>query len=371
MQDIEFYIKSYEHRKKILNGEEVSSENVSDIYENCISRKPVVFQIETTNACPMSCVMCPRTTKMKREVGYMDSKTYEKIIDQIEPFSALQKLKWQRFVGQKLYGDGYLVVNSAVNADEDFFHYVISAGSLTLHGFGEPPVDPKIVERVRLATNKGIPTYFSCVPLSMTDRKFQSLLDAGISFVKYSVDGLDEDTFLTVRGKKVLQDEIVNRISRSIEQVEQGGYSTIIVLTMLGLSINKEQNKEFIDKWRNRGVFAYIKNAHNRWLSYDEENTENTSHHMRSFCEYPWNSVSILRDGSVVPCPVDYDGALTLGNVNDQSLEAIWNSKRSVNFRKAHAEGTIPDNHFCKMNCDMPILGDVYKQRKIMKNREI
>lgn len=328
--------------------------DMASLFESFISQKPVVFQIETTNHCNMKCVMCPRTNKMARKLGHMPIELYKKIIEQIEPFSAIERLKWQRFLNLDMFPSGILTGD-----EEDFFHYVVSAGAVTLHGYGEPPMDLKLVERISLASQKNIPTYFSCNPINMKDKLFEDLLEAGVGFIKYSFDGLDEETLFKYRGKKMIVDEIYERFDKSIETIARGGYSTVLVLTMLEFGGNKNHQKAFLERWQDKNAYVYIKNTHNRWL-FEEENTlENTSTHTRCFCEYPFNSVSLQYDGTVVPCPLDYDGEMSMGNANDTPLEEIWHSKKYTAFRKMHAEGTLPAKHFCRAQCDMTILGDI------------
>lgn len=340
-------------------NQEMEDVDMAALFESLISKKPVVFQIETTNHCNMKCVMCPRTDKMTRKLGHMPMDLFEKIIDQIEPFSAIERLKWERFMNLELFPSGVLS-----GEEEDFFHYAVSSGVVTLHGYGEPPMDQKLVERIRIASRKNIPTYFSCNPINMKDKLFEDLLEAGVGVIKYSFDGLDEETLFRYRGKKMLVDEIYERFEKSIDTITEGGYPTILVLTMLQFGGNKEQQRAFLQRWRDKNVYVYIKNTHNRWLFEEDDTEENTSTHTHCFCEYPFNSTSLQYNGTVVPCPLDYDGEMSMGNANDTPLEEIWNSAKYKAFRKMHAEGTIPATHFCRAHCDMTIVGDLVNEQR-------
>ncbi len=348
MQDINYYMRSFEQKLKIMKGEKIARDP-GEIFESLVSKKPTVFQIETTNVCNMSCAMCPRKF-MKRQIGHMPMALYKKIMDQIEPHSAISLLKWRQFI------DLVLSKTGLVQSEQDFFNFTISAEALTMHGFGEPLLDPQIVERVKLVTSKGIPAYFSCNPINMTDTLFQNLLDVNISYIKYSVDGLDEETLKKFRGRKMNIEEINNRIEKSVEIIEKGGYKTIIVLTMIGFESNKSQEEEFLKKWQDRNVYAYIKSAVNRRLG-NEALKDNEPHYIRAFCEYPFASLTILQDATVVPCCVDYDAEIPLGDANKNTLEEIWQSDSFRKFRMDFAKGQLAKNHFCNAKCDLPILG--------------
>ena len=40
-------------------------------------------------------------------------------------------------------------------------------------------------------------------------------------------------------------------------------------------------------------------------------------------------------------------------NINENSLEEIWNGEKYDEFRKMHVTGNFPKGHKCKEKCDM------------------
>jgi len=362
MHDVDFYIKSFNTKLKILKGEDIPGD-MGKLFESFVAEKPKVFQVETTNLCNMRCSMCPRTNMMKRKIGFIKPELFRKVIGQFEPHSALKRLKWRQFVDLAISKSGILAT------DQDFFNFVISAEALTLHGFGEPLLDPHIAERVAECTARGIPTYFSCNPMNMTDELCQKLLDAGLCYLKYSMDGLDEATLEKFRGRKMSPQAIKDRIHKTIDMINKGGHSTIVVLTMIQFESNREQCEAFLKEWQDKNVFAYVKSSHNRWFFDEEVPSDKVSHYMRGYCEYPFMSMTVLYDGTVVPCSLDYDGIMPMGNVNEQSLEEIWHGEPFRKFREMHANGTLPRDHFCLTQCDLPVMGEVYKERRRLRCR--
>jgi radical SAM protein with 4Fe4S-binding SPASM domain len=55
---------------------------------------------------------------------------------------------------------------------------------------------------------------------------------------------------------------------------------------------------------------------------------------LRQLCGAPYKTVSILWDGTVVPCCHDFDGAAPLGNLRTHTLEEIWRSEAVMRFRE-------------------------------------
>ena len=58
MYDISFYMKSLDLLKRVERGEVQDVEMVANILDGFRSREPVVYNIETTNACNARCVFC-------------------------------------------------------------------------------------------------------------------------------------------------------------------------------------------------------------------------------------------------------------------------------------------------------------------------
>lgn len=60
------------------------------------------------------------------------------------------------------------------------------------------------------------------------------------------------------------------------------------------------------------------------------------------FCYGMKDHIGILCDGSVVPCCMDYDGNIFLGNLFQQNLSDILNSERATFIKKNLENGTAP-----------------------------
>jgi len=72
----------------------------------------------------------------------------------------------------------------------------------------------------------------------------------------------------------------------------------------------------------------------------------------RTPCMRLWTGLNVHFDGTVVPCCLDYDEVVKLGNVDTQSLEEIWNGEPFRLMRLKHAEGKWNEIPLCK-NCNV------------------
>jgi hypothetical protein len=164
MFDIEFYMKVYDLKKRLMAGEKMERDFLLERLESFRSPHPVIYNIETTNACNMRCEMCPRTTMMTRKIETMDLETFEKVIDQLTPFTDEQWGRWEEFAAAN-----YKIHKDEMN-ENHYFLYVIPK-VIVLHGYGDPLLDRNMPEFVRMMTERNLPSYFSCNPANINMEK--------------------------------------------------------------------------------------------------------------------------------------------------------------------------------------------------------
>lgn len=350
MFDINFFQKSHKLKTKIANRS-LSNENVDDIekeLEFLRKKKPTIFNIETTNYCNMTCVMCPRTIFMKRKNVWIEDQIFEKVLSSIKPY---EKKELEEFWS-------WLQNNTSFNhkeISENGFYFSIVSRCLILHGYGEPFLDKFLIKRIKLCKEKKIPTYFSCTPATMTIEKATEAMNAGLNVLKFSLDAMDDESIKSIRGKKANYNESIEKILNLIEIKKKNNFETLFVPCMISFKKDEKSidlQKKFLNFWKDKDVYAYIKSQDNRWLFEQDKTLNNKSHYAKQYCEYPWTSLTVMADGNVVPCTQISNNEIVLGNIKDNSLEEIWNGKKYEEFRKMHISGKFPSNHKCKKNCD-------------------
>lgn len=287
-------LKSYFHRKIICKG------------------YPEVFNIELTNSCSMSCVMCPRRF-MKRKVGFMKLELFKKIIDQF---------------------NGYTY-------------------AVWLHHFGESLLHPKLKQMIAYARSKKIKTQLSINPILLTKTNIKKIKD--LDYLHISLDGTNEETYKKLRGKNADYDQAVSYI-KSFLRLKKKPYTTIAIIKL------KETEKELEDfkkQWKDSGINNIEIKEFTTWDGSKKEITSLASDHQLSEaykkslqypCLRPWHRFTILWDGKIVPCCYDYDGKCIIGDLNKQTLEEIWNSEKILELRKQHVLNDFSNNLLCK-NC--------------------
>lgn len=351
MFDIRFFQKIDALKTKIVREGRtaLSVVEVAHALETARDPRPHVCNVETTNVCNMKCKMCPRTTLMSRGPQALTEEDFVQVLDQVRPHSPEELQEFWKFITSRYDMD----VNEK---SENGFYFSVVARCLILHGYGEPLLDPQLVNRVREATARNIPTYLSCVPANLTVARAEALMQAGLTVLKVSIDGLNDEAMKAIRGPRNNFQESFRTVLDVLNLKKEKGFKTLIVPTMISFSESpeaREQHRRFLELWEGRDAWAYVKSQDNRWL-YEEKDEKpvNRSHYAAQFCEQPWLALTVMANGDVVPCMQDYNTELKLGNIHEQTLEEIWNGEAYRRFREYHVTGNFPPGHKCVSRCD-------------------
>jgi wyosine [tRNA(Phe)-imidazoG37] synthetase (radical SAM superfamily) len=354
MIDINFFMKFHQLKKRMISGKEIpDSGTLFDLLESFRRPNPVIYNIETTNACNMRCQMCPRTTMMTRKIETIDQKTFESIADQITPFSTEEWSEWKKFC-LKEYG-----IHDGDMSENHFFLYIIPK-IIQLHGYGAPLLDKMMAERINILTKKGFFTYFSCNPSNIDNEKNIEFFENGLSYIKYSIESVDDEEHKKIRGRESNFTESYEKILQLVKEKEKRGLQTVIVITMLDLNREKqvEDYRKLEDAFKGVNVYLYLKSQDQQW--YQTENHGTNSIHWSEICQHPWMSMTIKSNAEVAMCMEDFNNEIILGDSRTEKLYDIWNGEKYHQFRKDHF--SLNPEVKCAKECDMKLIGNYLNQ---------
>jgi uncharacterized Fe-S cluster-containing radical SAM superfamily protein len=262
--------------------------------ERVLARSAVVT-VELTNACNLRCAMCPAAHHMKRPKAQFPLAMYRRLLD------ANPELR-----------------------------------RIILADWGEPLLHPEAATFVRLAALRGIQAMITTNGTLLDDRRARELLDAGLHIMRFSLDGVDQ-TYHDLRG--VEYDRVRRAILGFLELRDAGNYRTAVEISCVVGERSVASVQALRDEWTPRVDFVNFQGQ----LLYGGP-TERTRP-----CRELYRSLTLLAGGEVVPCCVDYDGVLAIGNLRDEiRLPILANSPRLCELRRAHQSGHLPP--FCR-NC--------------------
>ncbi len=349
MFDINFYMKIFDLKSALIQGRKFEREFLLQKLEEFRDPQPVMYNIETTNACNMRCEMCPRTTMMTRPVETMKKDLFEQIINQLRPWTSEEWQTWENFVEDK-----YKIHKDEMN-ENHYFLYVIPK-VIVLHGYGDPLLDKNIPDYVAMMTKRGLTSYFSCNPANINMERTIRTFENGLDYIKYSIESVDDIRHKEVRGKQSNFTESYKNILELLNIKAQRNLKTTIVITMINL--NKPWQQEEFEKlkeaFKGLDVYIYLKSQDQQWYEDNKQRTE--SIHWIEFCQFPWSSMTIKSNGDSCECVEDYDNEIILGDAKTQSLYDIWNGEKYKKFRLDHFD--LTPGLKCTECCDMQLIGN-------------
>ena len=352
MYDIAFYMKSFDFMRQAEAGQIHDRQSALSLLEGFRNRKPVIYNIETTNACNMRCAMCPRTTMMTRPVATMRHDLFQRIVEQLEPFEDHTWRKWVQFVGEK-----YGVRDGDMSATH--FFLMIIPRVIQLHGYGDPLLDRNMPAYVKLLADRGLQSYFSCNPANIDVDCTVKMFENGLDYIKYSIESVDDAEHKRIRGEASDFSQSYERICQLLDIKRQRGFRTVIIITMLNLN-RKDQSAEYHrlrDAFAGKDVYIYLKSEDQQWYRKDYHGTQ--SIHWSEPCKHPWMSMTVKSNGEVCMCMEDFNNEIVLGDAQHETLDDIWNGEKYRKFRQDHFDVTRGIK--CSEQCDMTLVGEIVK----------
>lgn len=355
MFDIEFYMKVFDLKYAMMNGQKFEREFVLQKMEEFRNPEPVVYNIETTNACNMRCEMCPRTTMMTRPIETMSAELFNRVIRQLKPWTEAQWQTWETFVESK-----YKIPKNDVS-ENHFFLYVIPR-VIVLHGYGDPLLDKNIPDYVEAMTRQGLPSYFSCNPANINMERTIRTFENGLDYIKYSIESVDDLRHKEVRGQKSNFTESYRNILALLDLKAKRNFKTTIVITMINLNKpwQQEEFEKLKDAFKGMDAYVYLKSQDQQW--YEDNKQKTASIHWIEFCHFPWTSMTIKSNGESVECVEDFNNEIILGDAKTQSLYEIWNGDKYKKFRMDHFD--LTPGLKCTEQCDMTLIGELLSAKQ-------
>jgi radical SAM protein with 4Fe4S-binding SPASM domain len=212
------------------------------------------------------------------------------------------------------------------------------------------------------AASKGIRVEISTNCTALTEQKSQEILKSGLFQIICSLDGATAETYEHIRKNSDFE-RVVGNIHGFLKQKAQLKSKVRVVLQIILMDETMKEVDEFVRQWepyKKEGVVDELRmKRFSTWAKQVEGAQDMATDALRYYpgreggkkvpCLYLWESVSVLQDGRVVPCCLDYEGKLTMGDLNKQSMAEIWHGKEYQELRRQHLSGKV-ENEMCR-NC--------------------
>ncbi|MBS1961809.1 MAG: SPASM domain-containing protein [Bdellovibrionales bacterium] len=280
--------------------------------------------IEISNICNLQCSFCPEVV---REKGMMDPALFDRIVAEVAPFTeqVCLHLMGDPLVHPKLEAfveacarhatPVFLVTNGVLLRDlqtDLLLHPIVRQVNFSLHSFPDnfPDRDPApYLEKI----------------FAFTERAFRERPDLYVNFRLWNLDAPDGDPRGTAARNRRMLELVRARFGG------EGIPETIDVRTQKGYRLLERLSLHFDTEFV--------------WPSPDLPVLGETG-----FCRGLSNHFGILVDGTVVPCCLDKEGNIPLGNVRDATIAEILESPRARAILRGFRERKLVED-LCR-RCD-------------------
>ena len=283
-----------------------------------VGARPVRAWIEVTNVCNLSCPMC-LTPQLGGQVpkGLMSLEAFRAVVD-------------------KLRGH---------------------VRDVNLFMGGEPLINKQLPAMIAYAGAAGMRTRLHTNATLLTEAWCHDLLDAGLDFLSFSFDGADAATYDELRpgGHFEAVRDNIRRFARL--RAERGAARPHTVVQLIerpewSAERRAAQRAGLRALFEGPGIDAIKPIAmHNFGGLLPDAGADRAAGF--SPCAYLWYAISVRWDGTVVPCCIDFEPKLPVGNLVTDPLEAVWNGPAMVALRRKMIDRNLDDVPLCR-GCDVP-----------------
>ncbi len=263
---------------------------------------------------------------MTREQGYIDFKIFKKAIDEL------------------------------ITANPDY----LTDQPVWLHHFGESLQHPEFAKLIRYAVDRGVKACLSINPIMLKPDVAFELIKSKLHMLYISLDGHDDESFYRIRGLKKAYQSSHDKVVDFLKLKKQHKSHTRIVLSMIDFQLNEDSITKTRDYWESFAeVDQFLLKSFSTWdgnasdvseLSKETEYSGDKKLSDKVECPFPFEQMTVLWNGTVVPCCNDYNGKLILGDLKKQTLSEIWNGQGMQSLRKEFISNTVK-NPLCR-HCD-------------------
>ena len=275
---------------------------------------PLRLWVEATNNCNLSCPMCPNSLPKKVEKGFMKLDTFKKIVDQCHTYVA----------------------------------------DINLDHRGESLLHDELPAMIFYAKQHKIATRINTNATLLTKEKSAALIQSGLDFISFSIDGVDPESYEKIRKAK-FEDVIKNAKNFLILKKKLNSPTPYTMIELLDFPDRKndpQKIKNFKKRFKSLPLDTIaIKPLHNwggaisKFNETDVQGRENTPSYPP--CTNIWYSMVILWDGTVTICCQDWYNEISLGNIHNSTLENMWNSEPIVAIRDLIAHRQYQQIEIC------------------------
>jgi MoaA/NifB/PqqE/SkfB family radical SAM enzyme len=287
--------------------------NIAELMDYYIPPLPSDYWLDIHRGCNLKCVMCPQSKGLKPRPPRMSLEMFRGIIDDVCETRPLVRLYMS----------------------------------------GEPLLHEDLLEMVEYAGSRNCQTAVHTNATLLTHEMSERLLSSPLTYLSFSFDGCSAEVYEQLRPPAKFE-QVESNICHYLDLRRQGGdagpYTAVEIIRMRE---TEDLLHDFMDRWNVDGIDEVRVVEYMTWHGLMDDRRVEATPDAAAYnpCAAPFRHGCILSDGTVVPCCLDVDGEMPLGNVADGKFRDIWSNDGYRHLRLAILTGTVPSGSLC-IGCD-------------------
>lgn len=268
--------------------------------------------IEISNVCNLQCTFCPEVVRDKK---FMEPELFKEVATAAAPLT-----------------------------DEVCFHLM-----------GEPLLHPELEKYLNICDALKLPVNLTTNGLLLDEKRMKALLNPTISQINFSLQSFESN--FPGRDNSAYLQKIFDFTERALR--ERPLLYINYRLWNEGAEGAKESNDQLVEKIRQRfqvdfNDFTDVKRKKNARITgrlslhkdvrFDWPHPHQPIRSARGFCHGLSSHIGVLADGTVVPCCLDKEGNINLGNCSSQSLSQIIQTPRAKAIQNGFQRGILVED---------------------------
>jgi radical SAM protein with 4Fe4S-binding SPASM domain len=276
---------------------------------------PYLLQLGIASVCNFRCKYCPcsNSAMLKKnnvQKGIMDFELYKKIIDDLDQFP--QRIKILRLLKE-----------------------------------GEPLLNKNFANMVRYAKkNQPLVKVDTTTNASLlTPELSDDIIDAGLDKICISLQGLNSDVYKRISGVELNFEKLLENVMYFCKHRK----NCKVYVKVPDIGVNENEKKHFFQLFDSYADEMFVEHIVPVWPDFDisEVKTDDGIGYYGEpvfpddikTCPLLFYTLNVNFNGAIDLCPADWLHKTSLGNVQEESLYGIWNSREYNELRRLHLRG--------------------------------
>lgn len=289
--------------------------NIAELVNYYIPPLPSVYWIDIVRECNLRCIMCPQSRGLTPRPARMPLDLFQGIVEDVCENRPLLKL--------------YLS--------------------------GEPLLHAHLFEMIEYARAKSCQTMIHTNAVGLTQEMSERLLSSSLTFLSISFDGCSPEIYERLRPPAKFE-QVQSHIHRYLDLRRRHGRGPHTAIEIIRMRDTDGLIPPFVEQWQARGVDDVRIVPYLTWHGLVEDRHVESRSPTPPFkpCAAVFQHGCILSDGTAVPCCLDVNGRIPLGDVTKTRFREIWSSNDYRCLRLQMLTGTLPSDCICE-KCDNTI----------------